>query len=370
MKSQHKKLDYQKFWTQVQQQFSTINFTNVLRVRDAIQYDISLAHSLIPFLTQQICVTDGLEIQNRFELLSDNSKFNFISLISLSQSLIPEVPDILLQDQFIRSIYESYTESPPKISFIHHEHNPDLEQEYEQPPEIQSEIGTPEFYDELDSLLAKYPNSAESLIHEYLNISKIQDFYNLLTEFYSQSRSLEGSTFVIRHCIKPYIQSLESSANRIIYEALLLIAHSVPDLLIDEMVQPIVFDPQSKIYQFELIQRLFREDSICQNMLARLFLSKPPSLEPKLQKDGLNIIKTAIQKSPQLSDDMQKHVLLHIRNQIEHWKTDNAFNLLIFFFKCQNIQNSEIKQMAEDSISLIPEKMRAIAHQQLNHQIQ
>lgn len=370
MKTQNKKKDYHKFWSQVQQQFSTVNFSNVLRVRDAIQYDSSLAQSLIPFLTQQVCITDELVIQNRFDLLSDDAKFNFISLISLSQNLITDVPDSLLQDQFIKSIYESYTENPPKVTFIPHESHPSLLQEFEQPPEIQSDYGTPEFFDELDSLLAKYPNSAESLVQENLHIEKIQDFYKFLTEFYSKSRSLEGSTYVIKYCIKPYIESLESSANRIIYEALLFISHSVPELLIDEMIQPIVFDPNSKIYQFELIQRLFREDLICQNMLARLFLLKPPSLEPKLQKDGLNIIKTAIQKSPQLSDEMQKHVLLHIRNQIKHWETDNAYSLLIFFFKYQNIQNSEIKQMAEDSISLIPEKMRLIALQQLNHQIQ
>lgn len=369
MNRQNKKIDIQKFWTDVQQQFNTINFSNVLRVREAIQYDSSLAQSLIPFLTQQICVTDGLEIKNRFDLISDNSKFNFISLICISQNLISDIPDVLLQDHFIRSIYESYTEKPPKLTFNHLTHNPNPIQEDDQPPEIQYDVGTPEFFDELDIILAKYPNHAETLIQEYLHIEKIQDFYNLLTEFYSQSRSLEGSAYVIRYCIKPYIESLKSSANRIIYEALLLIAHSVPELLIDEMIKPIVFDSNSKIYQFELIQRLFREDLICQNMLSRLFLSKPPSLEPKLQKDGLNIIKTAIQKSPQLSDDIQKHVLLHIRNQIEHWKTDNAFNLLIFFFKCQNIQNSEIKQLAVDSISLIPENMRSIALQQLNHHV-
>lgn len=363
------KTDPQKFWSQVQMQFDAVNFSNVLYVRDAIQYEPALAQTLIPFLTQKICVTDELEIQNRFDLLSDNAKFNFISLLCLSKKVIADVPEILLQDQFIKSIYNSYNENPPKISLHSNVKSFQPVQQNEKPPEIQSEIGTPEFFDEFDAILAKYPNYAESMIKEYLNIEKIQDFYNLLTEFYSQSRSLEGSKYMIKYCIKPYIEALESSANRIIYEALLLIAHSVPDLLIDGMIQPIVFDPNSKIYQFELIQRLFREELICKNMLSRIFLSRPPSIEPKLQKDGLNIIKTAIQKSPQLTDELQRHVLLHIRNQIEHWKADNAYNLLIFFFKYQNIHNNDIKQMAADSISLIPDKMRSIALQQLNRQI-
>ncbi|OHT13946.1 hypothetical protein TRFO_43200 [Tritrichomonas foetus] len=364
-----KKVDERKknpleFWSHVQKQFDYPDFVNVTRVHDAMQFDQSLVNSLFPFLTQQICITDNLDIKTRFDLLSENAQFNFISLISISQNLLTEVPKELLVDPFIRSIYEAYSEKPPKITIsipIEESHS-----EEQPPPEIQAERLTAEFYDELDTILMNYPKYAESVLAENLPVNSFQLFYNSITGFYLQQRSLEGSTFVMRFVVRPYIEKMTSSANRLVSDALLSVSPLISEIIIDEMMKPIVFNPNSLVYQFEFLQRLFRDKNICQKALSRLFQSRPPSLEPKLKKEALNLICTAIQKSPQLTEEGQRHILLHIRNQIEHWQNDDTAKLLIFFFKQQEITDQQSRQIATDSISLIPERMRQIAMQMLN----
>lgn len=367
MERKFKKSKPPEYWTQVQKQFESTDFSNVLSVHVDIQCEPSLAKTLISFLTKQIYITDDLDIKIRFDNLSPTSRFNFISLLALSSNRIPTVPDLLLNDPFLKSIYDSYTANPPEFLLDIPTELPVeeiIDQEETEPPEIQFGIRQPEFFDELDLILASHPSEAEQIVHQYLQAKKLEDFSSILIGFYSGIRSLEGSIFVIRYFILPYITALTANANRIISDALLQICSRVPELTVDELIQPIVFDPESTIYQFSPLNQLFREPLICQNALLRLFQSRNPAIEAKLNDEALKFIELAIQKSPQLPDPIQKHVLLHIHNQIE--QNEKASRLLNFYFKNQLIRDPEIKSIAMNTLSLIPEEHAKIALQNLN----
>ena len=363
-----KKIEPNDFWCTVQKQFESTEFNNVINVKNAMLYDKLLADSLIPFLTQQILITDDLDVNIRFDLLSENAKFNFISLLCISQNLINYVPDVLLKDPIYKSIYDAYNEKPPKLVFT--QKTAKEKKENLPPPEIEFESCTPEFFNELDSILQRYPKYAEEYLKKNLPAQTVQQFYNSITGFYSQHRTVEGSTFVIRYVITPYILSLTSSANRLISEAILNIIPSISDLLIDELVKPVIFDPNSTIYQYEFIKRLLGNKAFCSRVLSRIFIDKPPSLQPKLNKDALQIMPILIQNSQQLDDNMQKHILLHIRTQINHWKNDTTAKLLIFFLTHQSIKNQNNIEIAKDSISIIPTKFQQTANNKLNESIQ
>jgi hypothetical protein len=155
---------------------------------------------------------------------------------------------------------------------------------------------------------------------------------------------------------------LTSSANRLISDALFLVSPLIPEIFIDDVVQPIVFDAASKIYQFELLQRLFKEPTFARYALARLFANRPPSLEAPMKQEAINFIRSAIQATPPLDPAILNHVMLHIAAQIGH-NPDQASPLFILLLgKHRESMQSEQRDLALSVIETLAPRMQTVAH--------
>ena len=351
-----------KFWETVLRQFETDDFDVILSVRTAMECNHELGKALIPFLMKQSCITSNLEVLTRFELLSDRVKLNFIYLLCYTRHLVNEIPDLILSDEFHRDLVNCFTEeprfvAPPPKQIVKNE-------EVEEVEEFDVDPLSPTFYDDLDNFIVRHPDMAESVLNDHFQTCPFQSFYNSVVGFFSKHHSLEGCQSVCRFVIRPYISSLTSSANRLVSDALMFLAKAIPEMFIEEVVQPIVFDASSKVYQFELLQRLFNEPVMCQTVLFNLFKGRTPSLERPLRKEALNYICTAIQKSSQLDEESLMHVMLHLRTQIEHNRND-APRLFVFFLKSQDLVSDMLLSQANDIIKMLPPKMQPFAIQSI-----
>jgi hypothetical protein len=347
------------FWSAVQTQFERSDFGVVLKVREALGFDRSLSSSLIPFLEELICIADDLDVKTRFDLLSPNAKFNFVSLFCYAQHLLPAIPDSFLTDSFHHSLYGADTELPVHVCHVaraaqsDNDHViPDLT--------IHSAPSTPEFFDELDQLVTRYPAHAASLLAENFAMAPVQSFYNSITTFFGRHRSLEGSEAVIPFVIRPFVSALESSANRLISDALIFVAPSAPEMLVGLVIQPILFDREAQLYQFELLQRLFKEEVMCHNALARLFEGRQPSLEAPLKTEALKFLAQIIPLTPPLPAQVLTHVMHHLRTQIGH-DPDEASRLFVLLMKNQEIATDEHRELALAILEMLPAKMRPFA---------
>lgn len=352
-----------KFWEVVHKQFQDPDFSNVLRVRDAIKMNSKLAEDLFPFLTEPICISDGLMVQSRFDLMNDTSKFNFINLISITRNFFPAIPNELKEDGTYQLVLEAYTCEPPLVKFDHLQTPKPADEELEEPPEIIAEPLTPEFYEEIDSALLRYPTFAEQILDENFKsvVSTCDMFYKCITGFYGRHRSVEGYTFVARYVIYKCFMELKANANRLYYDAITQTSVNFAEILIIEVYQRILFNHESGDYQFEILRRLLNDPNIYSIALANIFQNRSPSVEGALPKNALTmILKPIVDKSPQLDPETQKHVLLHLRNQMIHNQNEGS-RVLMFFLKNQKINDPDVKQLTYEVIEQIPEKTRQTA---------
>ncbi|KAH0794088.1 hypothetical protein GPJ56_001966 [Histomonas meleagridis] len=374
-KSKIIELNGESFWFAVQKQFESNNFINVVHVHDAIRYNPKLSSTLIPFLTKPITISVGLNLKTRFELLSPTAQHNFISLLAFIHDVIPEIPEVLLSNPIDKKVYLSYTETPrlvfsnydePQIPIEVNESNEEDSEESEPEPEaILSEPLSTEFFTDIITALVKYPKHSEQIIQQYLPITTFQSFYSYVSGLFSQQIPPSVTILISRYLIKPYLLSLQSSANRLVSDALLLIVSKFPEIFIKEVVQPIFFDPSSKIFVFELLQRLFTLQSFCNSVLPFLFDGRSPSLEAPLKKEALQFLTSAVQRSKNIGSDVQKCVLLHIRTQMGYNSMD-AVRPFIFFLKTQELEDEEVRNIAEMMLELVPERMKATAKSAFN----
>lgn len=364
MKSKRKP-DPTKFWLAVQNQFESRNFDVIMSVRSAMECDHALGKALIPFLMDHVGITSSLDVLTRFDILPDHVKTNFIYLLCYTQHLCDPVPPDLLANEFHRMVFESFTAEPKQVVIV-----PKTSQKIEEEPQpeddavFEGDPTSPTFYDDLDNFVAVHTSLAEVTLTEHFQVTPFQAFYTSITEFFSKHRSPEGCVSVCRFVIRPYLASLKSSANRLVSDALMFLVKSIPEIFIEEVVQPIVFDPVSEVYQFELLQRMFNSPIMCQVVLGNIFKNRTPSLEAPLKKEALNYICTAIQKSPQLDDEIVMHTMLHLRTQIDHNPNDAA-RLFVFFTKNQVLATDELVEVARSIIELLPTKMKSFAIQSL-----
>jgi hypothetical protein len=163
-----------------------------------------------------------------------------------------------------------------------------------------------------------------------------------------------------RFAIRPFVSALESSANRLVSDALIFVAASIPEMLVDLVIQPIVFDGGAQFYQFELLQRLFKEHVVCQNALARIFDGRQPSLEARLKREALKFIAQIIQVTPPLLPEVLTHVMHHLRAQISH-DPDEASRLFVMLMKNQEIATDEQRELAFAIVEMLPAKIQQFA---------
>jgi hypothetical protein len=354
-----------KFWSAVQTQFESSDFSVVLRVRDALGYDRDLGRFLIPFLDERVSITPDLDVKTRFDLLSDTAKFNFVSLFCFAQNRLPEMPANFLTDGVLSSIYRAYTEQPDPV--INRVSDSQLMCE-EEPPDlsIQSSPSTPEFFGELDGLVARYPQHTRDILEQHLAVPSFQAFHGAITAFFGDNRSLEGCQGIARFVVRPFIASLTSSANRLVSDALFVMAPLIPDIFMDEVVRPIVFDENSKVYQFELLQRLFKNANFSEYALSHLFSNRSPSLEGPIKSEALNFLRSAIQASPPLTASNLAHVMLHLRTQIAHNPDQASPLFIIFLSKHTESLTPDLRDLALSIIATLSPRLQKVASKLLN----
>jgi hypothetical protein len=302
-----------------------------------------------------------LDLRTRFDLLSSTSRFNFISLFCYAHAILPPIPEAFLADDFHRSIYESFTEKP-EHSLSMQASQLSVQASEKGVPQLFVSQSSPEFFDELDALLVKFPDAAESILAEHLPVTSFHDFHESIRGFFRAHRSIEACRFVARFVIRPFISQIHASANRLVSDALIFAVPSIPEIFVDEVIQPVVFNPNSEVYQFELLQRLFTQTDVCRHTLARLFGRRPPSLEAPLRKEALNFLCTAIQKSPVLDPRSLMIILLHLKTQLEH-NPEQAARPFIFLLRTQDLKDCEQRDLVTAMIDLLPSAMQHLAQQ-------
>ena len=186
--------------------------------------------------------------------------------------------------------YESFTQKTITISNDSNNLVSESEKEDEEecneddPPVMDLEPMTPEFYDEIDEIVSNFPKHSKMFLQKNICINSFQDFYTHLSNLFSKQRTFESNKFFLRYIVLPYIQGLKSSANRLINDGLLRILPNNGEIFMQEVVQPIIFDHNSEIYHYELLQRLFSESSFCNIALSYLFYQRNYSLEEPMKK--------------------------------------------------------------------------------------
>ena len=354
------------FWLAVQNQFESRNFDVVMSVRAAMECDHELGRALVPFLMDHVGVSSDLDVLTRFDVMGEQAKTNFVYLLCYTQHLCDPVPAEILEDAFYRMVFEAFNGEPKRVVVARKEETTVEEEVKVQDDAVfEADPASPEFFDLLDTFLVLHPTLAESTLAEKFAVTPFQAFYGSITGFFSKDRSPEGCVCVCRYVIRPYIAALTSSANRLVSDALMFLVKGIPEIFVEEVVQPIVFVPTSEVYQFELLQRLFNSPVMCQAVLGLIFKNRTPSLEAPLRKEALNYICTAIQKSPQLDEPTLMHIMLHLRIQIDHNPTDAA-RLFVFFLKNQDLPTSDLLEVAKGVIELLPPKMKSFAMQSLD----
>ncbi|EAY15844.1 hypothetical protein TVAG_160170 [Trichomonas vaginalis G3] len=352
--------DPENFLMKVHLKFQGPSYKNVLEARDAIQFDLKLKKLLMDYLKRNVSIKENLNVVTNFDLMSETTKFNYITLLCL---LRMNVPEEFLQTETLKQLYYSYT-LPPKLPIIN-EAAVEINQQKQQenPPEIQSAPFTSEFFAEVENIFVKYPQFAEKIISEKFDSSGVKQFHDTIKIFFSCDRTAEAVTAVVRFYILPYIKNLKNLANRLVVEPLMSVSQWYPKVIVSEVFQPVLFDPNSTVYQFQIIQRLFEAKSIQSLTLPGVFEGRPPSLEGPLSDEALKWLVNIIPKTPQLQNSEQETVLLHIKMQMDHQKKD-AQRAFMLFLKGQHLEGQN-KEIATQMIENLPEVLKSRALQMI-----
>ena len=367
--------DFRLFWENVLIQISdtSADYNTLIDIRDSLMYDSKKLDFIIPFLSENVTISDGLQVHTRFETLPEIAQFNLITIFCIIGFKIPQ--SLLINDT-LKLLVQSYTE-PPKmkvylnasLSVKHEEPHQDekteeiTEDTTGEPPPIELQPMTKEFFDELENLLVKYPNYQEGLINHYLKANEVRRFYDTCVLFFSSDRAHEAIISFVRYYVLPYIKSLKNLANRIIFTPLLSFAQNNPVIVVKELFCPLFFDEKSNVNQFQFMQRLFDNPNIKEVALNLLFEGRVPSLEGPLSDDAIKWLVSIIPKSPQFPQEVVENILLHIRSQMEYQKKD-ASKCFLLFIRSQNIEGSN-RNIAEEMIESLPDIMKPKAYEML-----
>ena len=366
--------DKRLFWEKVIIQLSdpTAPYSTIVDIRDSLIYDSNKLDFIMNFLLENVAIKEGLVVQNRFECLSETAQFNLISLFCLINY---PIPDALLINETLQFLAQSYNEPPKmKISFgnsspkhfepeITQKEEKETEEINEEPPPIEAHSMTTEFFVELENYLVKYPMYQEALISQYLQSSDARKFYDTCTLFFSSDRAHEAIVAFVRYYVLTYIKNLNKLANRIIFTPLISFAQNNPGIFVAEVFQPLFFDKNSGVNQFQFMQRIFSEKNVQSITLSHLFDGHPPSLEGPLSDDAIKFLASIIPKSPQFEDDIVEHILLHIKTQMEYQKKD-IDKCLLLILKSQQI-NGTNRTIVEELIDSLPEILKPKAIEML-----
>ena len=352
----------------VEQLSSSDSFCKIIDIRDSFLFDSKKIKSFLNYLQENVCMREGLNIQSRFEVLSDTCQFNIVTLLC---ELEIDVPKEFLINETLKMFVESFSE-PPKIiqqftgTSLHEEKQAGEEMKpaeeeivEEEPPQIESQPMTADFFNDIENSLIKYPRHKESLIIQYLNSSNVKNFHDTCKLFFAVDRSQEAIDAFVEFYILPYIRNLKNLANRLVVEPLLSFAKHYPNVVATEIFSPLFFDQASTVNQFQLMKSLFEDKGVQEIALKTLFEGRPPSLEGPLSDEAMKWLVAIVPKTPRLDDASVENILLHIKTQMEHQKKDAA-RCFMLFIKVQNINESN-RAISEDMIALLPEIMQSKA---------
>jgi hypothetical protein len=233
-----------------------------------------------------------------------------------------------------------------------------------------SDSPTPEFFHELDQLLGRYPQYAREILDQHFPVPSFQVFHSSIRSFFADRRSNEACHAIARFIIHPFITALTSCANRLVSEALLDVVKSIPEIFMDEVVRPIVFDQNSRVYQFELLQRLLTEPIFSERALVAVFAGRSPSLEAPMKHDACSFLRSAIQASPPLADADLAHIMLHLRTQIAHNPDETSPLFMLLLGKhAESLQpeagRDRLRQTALSIVECLSSRLQTVANRLL-----
>lgn len=349
--------DSATFFLKVYKQLQSSDFSCIMDARDAIMFNPKLKSELLAFLKKNITIKDNLEVVSNFDIMSETAKFNFVTLLCILQ--IP-VPQEFLQTDILRLLHASYTQ-PPKMPIPPHiaEEVVQKPPEPEKPPEITSAPMTKEFFNEIEDAILKYPQFAEQIILEKFDSSGLKQFHDTVKLFFSCDRSSNAVSCVFRYFILPYIKNLTSLARRLAVDPLIEVSQTYPRLVITEILQPLLFDPKSSVFQFQVMQRLCECKNLQAIALPGVFEGQSPSIQGPLSDDAINWLSVISSKTPQLSSEEQEHLLLHIKAQLHH-QSPKAAQFFMNFLKSQRIEGTN-RDIALEMTEGLPEVMKLYA---------
>ena len=213
-----------KFWKKILKNFENCSFNYIIEIKEMLILNPQLKDSLINYLNLKITISNDLKILIKFDLLSNNIKFNLISLFLINNFEISKNFEL---NPTLELLINSYL-NEPKLNFIKKINN-EIETPIEIPKELKFSL-TNEFFNDLEEILIKFPNQSNEIINKYLIFNDNEIFNKTLSIYFNKDRSINTIIIFFKNYIYPYLKNLNSTPHRLILLILQQITNKYPKI--------------------------------------------------------------------------------------------------------------------------------------------